>query len=58
LRFQASTFGEELDGVGVLAQIDVDLGMLTIIFAFNAHSSEMRHLIAMLDASRFFMRGL
>jgi hypothetical protein len=58
LRFQASTFGEELDRAGVLAQIDVDLGMLTIIFAFNAHSSEMRHLTAMLDASRFFMRGL
>jgi hypothetical protein len=48
-------FREDLDEVGVLARVNMDLIIFTVVFAFDAHPSRIHHLTAMLDASRFLM---
>jgi hypothetical protein len=52
-----ATFGEDLDGIGVLREVNVYLTVFPIILPFHAHSTTADHLAAVFDTSRLIVLG-
>lgn len=52
-----ATFGENLDGIGALREVNVYLAVFPIILPFYTHSTSADHLAAVFDTSRLIVLG-